>query len=84
LICFSALPISLSRATSQLLQAVDKSHIDLYWNIIFTVIFAASLLLAVQEGIFWVAAAVLISQAVALPIFTIWVSRSVFAKKSDL
>jgi O-antigen/teichoic acid export membrane protein len=75
--------MAFARAASQLLQAVDKSHIDLYWNIIFTVIFAASLLLAMRGGIYWVAVAVLIAQAVALPIFTIWVSRSVFAKKSD-
>jgi O-antigen/teichoic acid export membrane protein len=80
LICFSALPIALSRATSQLLQAVDKAHIDLYWNIIFTVIFAASLLVAMQGGIFWVAVAVLVSQAVAMPIFMVWVIRYVFAK----
>ena len=84
LICLSAVPMSFARAASQLLQAVDKSHIDLYWNIIFTVIFAASLLLAMQGGIYWVAAAVLISQAVALPIFTIWASRLVFAKNSAL
>jgi PST family polysaccharide transporter len=83
LICLSAVPMAFARAASQLLQAVDKSHIDLYWNIIFTVIFATSLLLAMRGGIYWVAAAVLIAQAVALPIFTIWVSRSVFAKKSD-
>lgn len=83
-ICLSAIPITLSRATSQLIQAVDKSHLDLYWNLIFTVIFAGSLLLAVQRGIFEVAAAVLITQAVAIPLFTVWVFRYVFAKNSDL
>jgi PST family polysaccharide transporter len=84
LICLSAVPIALSRATSQLLQTVDKTHIDFYWNMIFTAIFAASLLLTVREGIFWVAAAVLITQAVAMPIFTVWVSRFVFTKNLDL
>ena len=84
LICLSAMPISLSRATSQLLQAVDKSHIDLYWNTIFTVIFAASLLLAVRGGIFWVAVAVLTTQAIAIPIFTLWVIQYVFPKNSEL
>ncbi len=84
LICLSAVPIALSRATSQLLQTVDKTHIDFYWNMIFTVIFAASLLLTVQEGIVWVAAAVLITQAVAMPIFTVWVSRFVFTKNLGL
>jgi O-antigen/teichoic acid export membrane protein len=80
LICLSAIPLTLSRATSQLLQAMDKSHIDLYWNVIFTVIFAASLLVAVRGGIFSVAVAVLITQSVALPLFSIWVFRYVFAK----
>jgi PST family polysaccharide transporter len=51
---------------------------------IFTVIFAAFLLLTVQEGIVWVAAAVLITQAVAMPIFTVWVSRLVFTKNLGL
>ncbi|HEY9633633.1 MAG TPA: lipopolysaccharide biosynthesis protein [Coleofasciculaceae cyanobacterium] len=84
LICCSALPIALSRATSQLLQAVDKSHIDLYWNAIFTAIFAASLLLAVRGGILWVAVAVLITQTLAMPIFTIWINHYIFPKKANL
>jgi O-antigen/teichoic acid export membrane protein len=84
LICLSALPLTLSRATSQLLQAVDKTHIDFYWNVIFTVIFAISLLLAVQREILDVAVAVLITQAVAIPIFTIWAIRYVFPKNSEL
>jgi PST family polysaccharide transporter len=80
LICLCAVPIALSRATSQLLQALDKTHIDFYWNMIFTTIFAVSLLITVQKGTLWVAASVLITQAVAMPLFTLWVSRSVFAK----
>ncbi|MGC1395146.1 MAG: lipopolysaccharide biosynthesis protein [Coleofasciculaceae cyanobacterium] len=80
LICLSALPLTISRATSQLLQAVDKTHIDFYWNAIFTVIFAVALLLAVQQGVLAVALAVLITQAVAIPLFAIWVFRHVFTK----
>lgn len=82
IICLSALPLTLSRATTQLLQAVDKSHIDLYWNLIFTFIFAISLLVAVQKGILEVAVAVLTTQALTIPIFTIWVIRYVFNKKT--
>ncbi|AKG21026.1 lipopolysaccharide biosynthesis protein [Calothrix sp. 336/3] len=81
LICLSAIPLSLSRATSQLLQAVDKTQVDLYWNLIFTVFFAASLLVAVQGGILWVAIAVLFTQLIAMPIFGIWVIRQVFGKR---
>jgi O-antigen/teichoic acid export membrane protein len=82
-ICLSAIPVALSRATSQLLQAVNKTHLDFYWNLIFTGIFVVSLLVAVQQGIFAVACAVLISQLIAMPIFTIWVMRNVFVKQPD-
>lgn len=81
-ICLSALPRPFAIAATQLLQAVDKTHINLYWNLIFTVIFTISLLIAVKWGIFWVAATVLITHVLAMPSFTIWASRYVLAKKS--
>lgn len=81
LICLSALPRPFSIAASLLLQAVDKTHINLYWDLIFTVIFAISLLIAVKWGIFWVAAAVLITHGLALPLFTIWAIKYVFGRK---
>ncbi|MBF2064333.1 MAG: lipopolysaccharide biosynthesis protein [Calothrix sp. C42_A2020_038] len=80
-ICLSAIPVALSRATSQLLQAVDKTYLDFNWNLIFTAIFAIFLLVAVKQGIFAVACAVLTSQLIAIPIFTIWVVRHVFAAR---
>lgn len=82
-ICLSAIPIALSRATSQLLQATNKTHLDFYWNLIFTGIFAVSLLVAVKYGIFAVACAVLVSQVIAMPIFTIWVMKKVFTQQPD-
>lgn len=84
LICLSALPRPFANAASQLLRAVDKSHIDLYWNLIFTVIFSVALLIGMQGGIYWVAASVLISHVLAMPIFTVWASRYVFALKPTL
>lgn len=81
LICLSALPRPFCDAASMLLNSVDKSHITLYWNLLFTVIFAISLLVAVKWGIFWVAAAVLITHVLGMPIFTIWASRYVFTHK---
>ncbi len=78
-ICLSAIPIALSRATSQLLQTLDKIHLDFYWNAIFTTVFAISLIIAVKTGIFAVACAVLVTQLIAMPIFTFWVVRHVFA-----
>ena len=79
LICLSALPRPFAGAASQILQAVDQTHIDLYWNLFFTVIFAVVLLVAVKAGIFWVAASVLICHALLLPIFTVLAIRYVFA-----
>ena len=60
---------------------IGDNRIDLYWNVIFTTIFAISLFIAVQWGIFWVAVAVLASHALAMPMFTVWATRYVFAPK---
>jgi PST family polysaccharide transporter len=81
-ICLSALPRPFGWATNLLLDAVDKTHITLYSDMIFTVVFTVSLLVAVKWGIFWVAAAVLISHMLVLPIFTVWGSRYVFTNYS--
>ncbi len=81
LICLSALPRPYAEAANLLLFAVDKSRIALYWNLIFTVSFGISLLLVVHWGIFWVAATVLITHVLVLPLFTAWASRYVFVKK---
>jgi O-antigen/teichoic acid export membrane protein len=79
LICLSALPRPFSLAASQLLLAIDKGQIDLYWNLIFTLIFAASVLVAVQWGIVSVAICVLVVHLIALPIFTIWATKYAFS-----
>lgn len=81
LICLSALPLPFSNATYLLLNAVGKTHINLYWNLIYTVLFAISLLLSVKWGIFWVAATVLICQGLCQPIFSLWGIKYVFGKK---
>ena len=81
LICLSAAPRPFGDAASMLLNSVDKSHINLYWNLIFTVFFAISLLLAVKWGIFWVAATVLITHVIAIPIFTVWASNYALQNK---
>ena len=86
LICFAAIPMSVSRSTSQLLQAVDLALIDIKWNLIFTVFFASSILVAVtvKEDVFWVAVAVLGTQAIAIPLFSLWVTRHLFGKNSTV
>ena len=83
LVCLSALPRGFANVSYQLLQAVDKTTLAFYWDLIFTAIFMIALLVAVQWGIYWVAASVLITHVLALPLFTIWVTKYVFGKNSS-
>ena len=82
IVCLSAFPRPFADAASMLLQAIDKTTINLYWNLIFTVFLAVCLLLAVNWGIYWVAISVLISHAICLPLFTLWASKYAFNKAS--
>jgi PST family polysaccharide transporter len=79
-ICLSVIPRIFGWASSLLLNALDKTHITLYLNIVLTVIFAISILVTVKWGIFWVAVAVLISHLLVLPGFTIWTHHYAFNK----
>lgn len=78
MICLSVIPRIFGWAASLLLIAMDKTKINLYIDLIFTIVFAGSILLAVNWGIFWVAVAVLICHLVVLPPFVIWTHRNVF------
>ena len=80
LICLSAIPRAYGEAVTILLQSVDKTRINLIWNIVFTSIFAISLFISIQGGTLWVAAAVLITHAIGMPLFALWGSRYVFSK----
>ncbi|GAB1545030.1 hypothetical protein NUACC21_77060 [Scytonema sp. NUACC21] len=81
MICLSVIPRTFAWAASLLLNAIDKTHIRLYVDIIFTVVFAVSIVLAVNWGIFWVAAVVLLSHVLVLPPFIIWTHRYAFNRK---
>jgi teichuronic acid exporter len=80
LICLSAIPRPFADATSQLLLAVNKSQIDLRWNLLFTGVFALSLLIGVQWQSLGVAIAVLATHVVLLPLFVLWGTRYVFTR----
>ncbi len=77
IICLSAIPLTFISATYQLLIAVGKMKLTLQWNVIYTIIFAFALLLAVRWGVLWVAITVLICQVLTL-IFSTWVLKDVF------
>jgi PST family polysaccharide transporter len=58
LICLSAIPRPFGMAASQLLVVIDKGHLNLNWNIIFTLLFLLVLLASVQYGVIAVATCV--------------------------
>ncbi len=78
LICLSAIPRPFADSASQLLLSADKPEIDLKWNILFTGLFAIALFLGVHWQSQGVAASVLITHGVFMPLFTIWATRYVF------
>lgn len=79
IICLSAIPLAFALASYQLLNAVGKIRITLKWNLIYTVIFAVVLLIAVRWGILSVAGAILFCQGLSM-LFSFWATRYVFAK----
>jgi O-antigen/teichoic acid export membrane protein len=78
MICLSVIPRTFSWAAGMLLNSVNKTQLNLYLDLIFTVIFNILILIAVHQETYWVAAAVLISHSLILPFFTIWSARQVF------
>jgi len=78
LICLSAIPRPYADAAAQLLVAINQPQWDLWWGIAFTGIFTVGLLLGVQGGSLGVAVAVCLTHFLALPIFTLMVTRYVF------
>ncbi|MEM8829726.1 MAG: lipopolysaccharide biosynthesis protein [Cyanobacteria bacterium P01_G01_bin.19] len=59
IICLSAIPLMIYTACYQLLVATRKMRAALVWNLVFTLVFATSILVVVQYGILWVAITVL-------------------------
>ncbi|HEY9770126.1 MAG TPA: lipopolysaccharide biosynthesis protein [Coleofasciculaceae cyanobacterium] len=82
MICLSVIPRSFAWTASILLNTVNKTQVSLYLDLIFTVVFVASILIAVSWGIYWVAAAVLLSHVIVLPFFSIWATRQAFNPKT--
>ncbi|WP_404787652.1 oligosaccharide flippase family protein [Altericista sp. CCNU0014] len=78
LICISVIPVSLKLVGSVLLNADNKPEFSLYFDVVYTIVFALSILSAVQFGIYWVAFAVLMCHLVMSILFSIFSSRKVF------
>ena len=80
LICLSVIPMTFKHASSLLLNAVDKSHISLYFDLIYTVGFAIAILISAQWGILAVASTVLVINIVFSAVFSIFASKKAFFK----
>ncbi len=59
LICLSAIPRPFADAASQLLIAVGKPHLDLRWNLLFTMLFTIAILIGVNLQVIGVDTSVL-------------------------
>nr|WP_243147214.1 lipopolysaccharide biosynthesis protein [Scytonema sp. UIC 10036] len=81
LICLSAIPRPFADVASQLLVAIGKPHLNFRWNVLFTFLFAAALMLGIQWKTIGVAIAVLLVHMVFLPLFTLWVTNYVFGRR---
>ncbi len=95
IICLSAIPLAISRSTSQLLRAMDQVKIDLIWNTIFVSVFSSSIALAIliakgfvapgsyQLPLLAVAGTVLMTQCLFVPGFAGFVDRKFFSGRSS-
>jgi teichuronic acid exporter len=91
IICLSAIPLAVSRSTSQLLRAMDQVKVDLIWNAIFVGVFSGSIALSIliakgfvpggsyQVPLFAVAGTVLLTQCLFVPGFAWFVDRKFFS-----
>lgn len=82
LICFSVIPYTFKQASTWLLNAMDRSRVTLYVDLVFTVVFGVTILSVVDRGIFWVAIAVLASRFLVSLGFNFWTIKNVFPKVS--
>jgi teichuronic acid exporter len=90
IICLSAIPLAISRSTSQLLRSIDRMKLDLIWSVVFMVVFSAAIGSAIliskgfeingsyQIPLLAVAVTVLVCQAIFVPGFALFVDRKLF------
>ena len=82
LLCISALPRPLAESASTLLLATGRIRTDFIWNIIFTVLFVLSVIVAAQFSLLTVALTVLSVYLITHPIYFCLVWRKVFGSNT--
>lgn len=75
LICLSAIPRPFYDAASKLLTAIGRPNLVLQCDLIFTVLFAIALAIAVQWQTIGVAVAVLLTHMIIMPLFVVWATQ---------
>jgi O-antigen/teichoic acid export membrane protein len=81
LICLSVIPYTFKQSSTWLLNAMDRTQVTLYFDLIFTVVFGIVILGLVNQGIFAVALAVLASHVIVSLGFSLWTIKTVFSQQ---
>ncbi|MFM2310852.1 MAG: hypothetical protein RLZZ04_128 [Cyanobacteriota bacterium] len=79
LICLSVIPTTFKHGSSLLLNAIDRTHISLYFDLVYTIVFALSIILSVQWGILAVAVVVLVINLLFSTFISIYSHREAFS-----
>ncbi|MEL6495214.1 MAG: lipopolysaccharide biosynthesis protein [Cyanobacteria bacterium J06623_7] len=82
-ICLSVIPYTFKQASTWLLNAMDKTKVALYVDLVFTALFGIILLGVVRQGILWVAIAVLLTRSCVSFGFNLWTIKTVFPTRAE-
>jgi PST family polysaccharide transporter len=78
LICLSVIPYTFKQASTWLLNAMDRTQVTLYFDLVFTIVFGIIILGVVNRGIILVAISVLVCRSLVSLGFNIWTIKTVF------
>lgn len=84
LICLSVIPMTFKHASSLLLNSIDQTHISLYFDLIYTLIFAIAIIISAQQGILAVAITVLTINILFSATFSIFAYKKAFGGRKTV
>ena len=84
LVCLSVIPMTFKHASSLLLNAIDRTQISLYFDLIYTAVFALAIAVSVQYSILAVAATVLSINLLFCSVFSVYAYKQAFPAKKKL
>ncbi|MCP3670468.1 MAG: lipopolysaccharide biosynthesis protein [Gammaproteobacteria bacterium] len=83
LLCLSAIPRPFGESASEVMRVLNQPKVDFYWSILFSLLFIAGIFAALPWGIVGVSVAILLIHMLALPAYTVWVTKSYLTKQTD-